>query len=96
MTPMKITLAPQLMNVILDPIFIFGFWTIKALGVAGAALATSMSELVAAGLYIGTLLKRNLVTVRSILKPPMRNRLVLYSLVALECSCDRLRKILRF
>ena len=69
-TPMKITLASQLMNVILDPIFIFGFGTIKALGVAGAALATSMSELVAAGLYIGTLLKRNLVTVRSMLKPP--------------------------
>merc|ERR1711966_209154 len=69
-TPMKITLASQLMNVILDPIFIFGFGMVKALGVAGAALATSMSELVAAGLYIGTLLKRNLVTVRSMLKPP--------------------------
>ena len=69
-TPMKITLVSQLMNVILDPLFIFGFGAVKALGVAGAALATSISELVAAALYIGTLLKRNLVTVRSMLKPP--------------------------
>ena len=69
-TPMKITLASQLINVILDPIFIFGCGVVKALGVSGAALATSMSELIAAGLYVVTLLKRKLVTVGSMLKPP--------------------------
>lgn len=34
-TPMKITMFSQLINVVLDPILIFGFGGIKAMGVAG-------------------------------------------------------------
>jgi len=43
-TPMKITILSQMVNMVLDPIFIFGLGGIKAMGVAGAAIATGISE----------------------------------------------------
>jgi len=36
MTPLKITVCCQLLNICLDPLFIFGWGPIGALGVAGA------------------------------------------------------------
>ena len=70
MTPMKITLASQMLNVVLDPLLIFGVGTIKAMGVAGAAIATSMSEIFSAALYISLLVKRKLVEWKDMFKPP--------------------------
>jgi hypothetical protein len=39
MTPLKITVCCQLLNICLDPLFIFGWGPIGALGVAGATPA---------------------------------------------------------
>ena len=70
MTPMKITLASQMLNVVLDPLFIFGVGTFKAMGVAGAAIATSISEVFSAGLYTTLLVKRKLVDLKDMFRPP--------------------------
>jgi len=70
MTPMKITLASQMMNVVLDPLLIFGFGAVKALGVAGAAIATSVSEVFSALLYVSLLVKRKLVEFKDMFRPP--------------------------
>jgi len=46
-TPTKINVATVVLNAILDPIMIFGWFGFPALGVAGAALATALSNAVA-------------------------------------------------
>ncbi len=46
-TPMKNLAASIVLNIILDPILIFGFGPIPALGLAGAALATVFSRFLA-------------------------------------------------
>jgi len=53
-TPMKILVVSNLANIILDPLFIFGWGFVPAMGMKGAALATVLSRLgaAAAGLYI--------------------------------------------
>ena len=70
MTPMKITLVSQMMNVVLDPLFIFGVGAFKSMGVAGAAIATSISEVFSAALYTMLLVKRKLVELKDMFKPP--------------------------
>ena len=69
-TPMKITLASQMINLLLDPILIFGAGFIKAMGVAGAAMATSASEVTSAVLYVKTMLSRKIVTLSSMFRTP--------------------------
>lgn len=46
-TPMKIFVSMSLLNMILDPIMIFGYGLIPAMGVKGAAWATVISEVFA-------------------------------------------------
>ena len=69
-TPMKITLASQLVNLLLDPLLIFGAGFVKSMGVAGAAMATSASEVTSAFLYIRTMFARKIITAKSMFRVP--------------------------
>ena len=51
-TPFKVMALGVVLNCILDPIFIFGWGSIPALGVPGSALATVFSRLVTTGVII--------------------------------------------
>lgn len=55
-TPMKIVLATVLLNLVLDPLFIFGYGPVPAMGVAGAAMATFCTQALAALIGLATLL----------------------------------------
>jgi len=54
-TPMYIVLGTVVLNAVLDPIFIFGYGIFPAMGVSGAALATIITQGVAAVIGIGVL-----------------------------------------
>jgi Na+-driven multidrug efflux pump len=71
MTPLKITLVSQLLNVALDPLFIFR----AGLGVAGAALATAVAETVAGVGYMGLLLKSGTLKAAKAARAPSLTRL---------------------
>ena len=45
------------LNIVLDPLFIFGFGFIPAMGVAGAAIATVLAQLVVMLLFVYTIMK---------------------------------------
>ncbi|ANQ53269.1 multidrug transporter MATE [Thermosipho affectus] len=49
---MKLMFISTVVNIILDPIFIFGFWFIPKMGVIGAAWATTIARVVAAVISI--------------------------------------------
>jgi putative MATE family efflux protein len=50
-TPMMIMLQANLMNIILDPILIFGWQGLPQMGVRGAAVASVISQIYALGIY---------------------------------------------
>ena len=56
----------NLLNLLLDPLLIFG----AGLGVAGAALATALSEFLSGGVYLVVLLRRRLASFALMLRPP--------------------------
>jgi len=58
-TPMKIMVLSTVINIILDPLLIFGIWIFPRMGVAGAALATVISRSIAAFVVLRYLLKGN-------------------------------------
>ena len=60
-TPLKISIVGTLLNIILDPLLIFGIGPFPELGVPGAAIATVISYVVGTCLYI-TLIRRGWLT----------------------------------
>ena len=70
-TPLKISLLSNIVNVLLDPIFIFR----GGMGVAGAALATCISELVGFCLYTYTLLRKKMMRWSKIFRVPAMSQL---------------------
>ncbi len=70
-TPVKITLLTVTVNIILDPLFIFGWLGFPEMGVAGAALATVISNIIGAaiGLYLMFRGKVGIHLTRETLKP---------------------------
>ncbi len=79
-TPMKIQIITVIVNVILDPILIFGLGPVPALGVAGAAIATIIARGVSMVMVLRILItgKRGIKLERKYLKPdPTAWRLII-------------------
>jgi len=47
--PMQVMLLANVLNLFLDPLFIFGMWGLPAMGVRGAAIATVLAQAIAMG-----------------------------------------------
>lgn len=73
-TPMKMVVFSAILNIILDPLLIFGVGFIPNLGVRGAAIATVFSRAVAGviGIYILFTGKKGLVLSLDSLKPDFK------------------------
>lgn len=56
--PMVVLVFSAILNIILDPILIFGFWEIQAMGVEGAAIATVFSRMISCVIITIFLLSR--------------------------------------
>ena len=65
-TPLKISLLSNLVNVFLDPFLIFKC----SMGVAGAAAATCVSEIVSFFLYMSQLVSKKMLNVKKLFKIP--------------------------
>mmetsp|Transcript_23260 Transcript_23260/g.48833 ORF Transcript_23260/g.48833 Transcript_23260/m.48833 type:complete len:611 (+) Transcript_23260:183-2015(+) len=70
-TPLKISLASNIFNAILDPILMFTF----AMGVPGAALATLAAEVISAGSFISLMLRRKMFRWSKIFRLPSWTKL---------------------
>ncbi len=73
-TPMYIVLGTVLLNLVLDPLFIFGFLFIPPSGVTGAAIATVFTQSIAAfiGIYLLLKGKHQIIISTKYLKPDFK------------------------
>eukprot|EP00532_Pseudo-nitzschia_australis_P008803 CAMPEP_0168172010 /NCGR_PEP_ID=MMETSP0139_2-20121125/5008_1 /TAXON_ID=44445 /ORGANISM="Pseudo-nitzschia australis, Strain 10249 10 AB" /LENGTH=612 /DNA_ID=CAMNT_0008089597 /DNA_START=407 /DNA_END=2245 /DNA_ORIENTATION=+ len=69
-TPLKVSLVTNGINLILDPLLIFGTKGFPGVGFVGAAMATAASETIGGATYIRLLLRRKLAKLSMLLKPP--------------------------
>ena len=67
-TPTKLSAISAIMNVVLDPLFIFGWKFIPAMGIAGAAVATIISRAVLSIIGIFVIAKKD-----TVVKPSFKN-----------------------
>ena len=67
-TPLKITAISVAVNILLDPIFIFGYGPVTAMGVFGAAVATIFARVASSAVFIYLLMSGKLR-----LKPKIRD-----------------------
>ena len=72
-TPMILMFATVVLNIIIDPIFIFGWWIVPELGVEGAAIATVFSRSLAllVGIWILFTGRKGLAISLSEMKPDL-------------------------
>lgn len=68
-TPMLVMMGTNALNIILDPLFIFGWLGFPALGVQGAAWATFISNAISVVILLFLLFRRRELNVRSLLAP---------------------------
>jgi MATE family multidrug resistance protein len=66
LTPLRIAVIANVVNIVLDPFFIFRLNK----GVAGAAIATCISEIVSVILYIKGMASRNMVRIKDVFALP--------------------------
>eukprot|EP01035_Chromulina_nebulosa_P002520 gene2520-3410_t len=71
MTPLRIAIISNIVNVVLDPFMIFSM----GMGVAGAAAATCVSEIISCVIYGHQLLRKNMVSVKKLLRFPSMSSL---------------------
>ncbi|MFC2062305.1 MATE family efflux transporter [Elusimicrobiota bacterium] len=73
-TAMKIIVISNIVNIALDPLLIFGFGIIPAMGMKGAALATVLSRLLASSIAVYILFKgkRFITLTKADLKPDLK------------------------
>lgn len=82
-TPLKVSLVTNLLNVVADPLFLFGIPSVllrgplagmgfltAGFGTAGAAMATAAAETTSGLIYLKLLFRRKLVRWSKLLKPP--------------------------
>ncbi len=55
-TPMKVMILATVLNIVLDPLFIFGIWIFPRMGIGGSALATIISRGVGSIIIVSHLL----------------------------------------
>ena len=67
-----VSLAYNALNALLDPLLVFGC----GLGVAGAALATALSEAVGGAVFVALLMRRGLLRAAALRRPPALKTLV--------------------
>ena len=58
-TPLKALVISTLLNIVLDPLLIFGVWKFPRLGIAGSALATVIARAIGAGILFWVFLRGN-------------------------------------
>lgn len=70
-TPLKVSLMTNGVNLVLDPLLIFGTKGLgRGFGFVGAAMATAVAEILGGATYVRLLLRRKLAKVSMLLKPP--------------------------
>lgn len=72
LTPLKVSLVTNLVNLLADPILIFGLpgGILKGIGSAGAALATAGAETISGMIYLKLLLNKNLLEFKRLFRVP--------------------------
>ena len=75
-TPFKISTVGLLINLVLDPVLIFGIGHIKPMGVFGAAAATVFAQFIVFLLYVAYMKKDELVFSKMNFKEPLEKELI--------------------
>lgn len=86
-TPLKIQFFTVSLNIILDPILIFGIWIFPRLGVKGAAIATVFARMISTIIALNILIKgkKGLKLKKENLKPD-KNAILLFLKIGLPAS----------